>query len=100
MPCDANLPLGVMAEWEFSSQQVTMEAQTTIFLYTDGLNEAENNVHEQFGDDQIVRVAKSVLADGENRPETLVGRMSEAVQAFVGEAEQSDDLTMLAVKYL
>ena len=100
LPCDANLPLGVMAEWEFSSQQVTMEAQTTIFLYTDGLNEAENNVHEQFGDDQIVRVAKSVLADGENRPETLVGRMSEAVQAFVGEAEQSDDLTMLAVKYL
>ena len=100
LPCDANLPLGIMAHWEFSLQQVSLDAQTTIFLFTDGLNEAENMVHEQFGDNQIVQVAASLLANGENRPTALVGRMAEAVQAFVGEAEQSDDLTMLAIKYM
>jgi sigma-B regulation protein RsbU (phosphoserine phosphatase) len=99
LPCDPNLPLGVLAGWKFSPQHISIDPQTTIFLYTDGLNEAENIAHAQFGNDRIFSVAKKLLTNGENQPDTIIGKMGEAVHTFVGEAEQSDDLTMLAIQF-
>ena len=99
LPCDPNLPIGVMTDWDFTCQEIRLEPQTTVFLYTDGLNEAEDTTHAQFDEARIVSVVSSLLAVGDNNPETFVRTMSESVHAFVGEAEQSDDLTMLAVKY-
>jgi len=99
LPCDPNLPLGIEAEWQFSVQEVAINRQTTIFLFTDGLNEAENSRHEQFGDQRIMGIAQSLQITGNHRPSTVVGKMTEAVRSFVGGAEQSDDLTMLAIQY-
>ena len=99
LPCDPNLPLGVLAGWKYTPQHISIDSKTTIFLYTDGLNEAENMVHAQFSNDRIFNVAKSLLNNNENQPETIIDRMSKAVRNFVGEAEQSDDLTMLAIRY-
>ena len=97
MPCDSNLPIGIESAWQFSCQEAKLDPQTTIFLFTDGLNEAENTNHELFGDERIA----TVLSVGEsNRPDTLVSKMGDAVRDFVGDAEQSDDLTMLAIKYI
>ncbi len=42
LPCDSNLPLGTMLGWKFVPQETTVDADTYIFLYTDGLTEAEN----------------------------------------------------------
>ena len=100
VPCDSNLPLGVMPEWQFSQQQLMIAPGTTIFLYTDGLNEAEDCHHEQFGMDRMRQVAEQQLAEGKHQPQSLVNKMTAAVHAFVGEAEQSDDLTMLAVAFV
>lgn len=100
LPCDPNLPLGVDAGWKYSLQELTMERQTTIFLYTDGLNEAENNAHVQFGTERVTNLAEELLAEDKNQPAEIIDKMAEAVRAFVGEAEQSDDLTMLAIQYL
>ena len=100
LPCNANLPLGVIAGWQFTLQETVIAPQTTIFLYTDGLNEAENTIHSQFGDDRIIGCAKSMLAQNEHQPVALIRNMTEAVRTFVGNAEQSDDLTMLAVQYI
>jgi sigma-B regulation protein RsbU (phosphoserine phosphatase) len=99
LPCDPNLPVGVMPDWQFTLQQVTLDPQTTIFLYTDGLNEAENILHAQFGDDRIISLAETLLNRGQNQPSTLIQLMTDAVHDFVGQAEQSDDLTMLAIQY-
>ena len=99
LPCDSNLPLGVMPGWTFSSQEIDIHPQTVVFLYTDGLTEAEDIHHAQFGDQRVIEVAEQLLADGEHMPSTIISRMSHAVQTFVGDAEQSDDLTMLAIKY-
>jgi sigma-B regulation protein RsbU (phosphoserine phosphatase) len=99
VPCDPNLPLGIMPEWKYSLQELTMERDTTAFLYTDGLNEAEDVNHLQFGIQRVQDLAGKLLAEGGNKPETIVEKMVEAVHAFVGDAEQSDDLTMLAIKY-
>ena len=100
LPCDPNLPVGVMAGWEFSMQETTLPAHTTVFLYTDGLNEAENANHAQFEETRIVEVAEKLLSEGKTDSETIICQMAQAVSNFVGEAEQSDDLTMLAIRYL
>ena len=94
LPCDSNIPAGVMSGWEFTRQQTQMTAGSTIFLYTDGLNEAEDSRHQQFGMTRLVQTAKTT----EDAPQQLIASMTEAVRQFVGQAEQSDDLTMLAIK--
>jgi len=99
LPCDSNLPVGITPNYTFVMQEADIDPQTTIFLFTDGLNEAENNTHAQFGDERIREVAGRVLAKGEQQPLNLIYEMSEAVHRFVNGAEQSDDLTMLAVQY-
>ena len=99
MSCESNLPLGVTTDWTFVPQQMMLESGSMLFLFTDGLNEAENADCDQFGDERIASVAASIVAEGNSRPDTIVGRMSDAVHSFVGNAEQSDDLTMLSIKY-
>ena len=99
LTCDSNLPIGVIDDWSFSQQEVQLEKPTTIFLYTDGLNEAEDSIHNQFGEQRIIRVAESQVAKGMIEPVAVVSEMDKAVHRFVDVAEQSDDLTMLAIKY-
>ena len=100
LPCDPNLPIGVMPDMDFSLQETNIDPQTTIFLFTDGLNEAEDIGHKQFGQERINNVAMNMLNKKQHQPEMLIDAMTKAVHAFVGEAEQSDDLTMMAIQYL
>ena len=100
VPCEPNLPLGVVSGKEYTLQELTIEPKTTIFLYTDGLNEAEDINHVQFDIKRVKSLAEELLVEGKNQPAEIVEKMAEAVRVFVGEAEQSDDLTMLAIQYL
>ena len=100
LPCNPNLPIGVIPDFTFSCQQVTIDPFTTIFLFTDGLNEAENADHQQFGDPRIWTVAKQLLHTQSHQPQRLIEQMTQEVRQFEGDAEQSDDLTMLAIQYL
>lgn len=99
LPCDANIPIGFMPQWQYSLQETHIRPGTTIFLYTDGLTEAENANHAQFRLEQVKQVAYQALADNEQEPHPLIERMLSATRAFVGDAEQSDDLTMMAIQY-
>ena len=100
LPCDPNLPIGIVNDWTFTCQEIKLEPQTTIFLYTDGLNEAEDVTHAQFGEQRIIDVANSFTGEDTGQPAAIVGEMDASVHRFVGNAEQSDDLTMLAIKYM
>ena len=95
LPCDANLPLGISPGWEFTLQETVIDSKTIIFLYTDGLTEAENGNHELFKEERIFEV----MEQSERQPLLLIKNMTKGVHRFVGSAEQSDDLTMLAVQY-
>jgi len=99
LECDSNLPIGVIDDWAFTLQEIQLESQAMIFLYTDGLNEAEDSLHAQFGEGRILGVAEVQVAEGSVEPSVIVSQMQEAVHRFVDNAEQSDDLTMLAIKY-
>lgn len=91
----ADLPVGVLAEWNFVEHAVNMAPGTTIFLFTDGLTEAENAQHEQFGEERV----GSIISSASGEPQQLIESMVSAVRQFVGVTEQSDDLTMLAIRY-
>ena len=94
LPCDPNIPVG-LESWKFTTQEVIISPQTTIFLYTDGLTEAENLSQEQFEEERIFEVARQT----EGQPQILIEKITKAVEQFVGNAVQSDDLTMLAIMY-
>jgi sigma-B regulation protein RsbU (phosphoserine phosphatase) len=95
---ESNLPLGVMQDWNFVEQQITIQPGTSMFLYTDGLNEAENAEHGQFGDERTISVLRQCVASHLDNPRQLIEQMTAEVHDFVGDAEQSDDMTMLSIK--
>ena len=98
LPVEPNLPVGAFPDWEFVEQETVMSPGSTIFLYTDGLTEAENATHDQFGEDRMTAILDAQTKQDAS-PETLISAMTDAVHQFVGDTEQSDDLTMLAIKY-
>ena len=100
LPCDANIPVGFMPEWKYSLQEAHIFTGTTILLFTDGLTEAMNANYEQFQMDRVNAVASRALSNQQQEPRELIGQMTEAVHQFVGDAEQSDDLTMMAIQYI
>ena len=103
LPIIPNLPLGVLSGFSYTPQTTTLHSGDTLFLYTDGLSEAENRDKALYGEnrmlEEIARIENAVGAD-ERTAKYLVDAMLESVTQFVDGAEQSDDLTMLAIHYL
>ena len=91
-----NLPVGIMADFPYQAQETTLAYNDFIFLYTDGLTEAENKDHAQFGDE---RMLESLRKYAGLQPRQVVDGVQADVATFVGDNEQSDDLTMLAIRY-
>ena len=92
---DHNLPIGAMPDWVFTAQETSLAPGSTLFLYTDGLDEAENAGHNMFGKKRVMEVIKTAGT----QPRALIRRMTQAVADFTGDTEQSDDLTMLALQW-
>ena len=99
LPCDANIPVGVDSSWNYTLQEADIYTGTTIFLFTDGLTEAENINHELFNMERVKEVAEIALSNREQAPRQLIATMTETVHQYVGEAEQSDDLTMMGIQF-
>lgn len=93
-----NLPLGVVAGYAYTEQSILLRPGDALFLYTDGLTEAEDSAHELFGRERMMSALQSLADRKEMRQ--LVDGMQEAVSQFVGSAAQSDDLTMFAIRYI
>ena len=94
--CIPHLPVGVFDDVRYGVQETQLKPDSTLFLYTDGLTEAMNIKHKQFG---IKRVEDVLAANHQLHPQQLLEAISQQVREFVGDAEQSDDLTMLAIHY-
>jgi sigma-B regulation protein RsbU (phosphoserine phosphatase) len=96
LPAKANLPVGVFADFVFEMQETVLTDGSTLFLYTDGLTEAKNRERQMFG---VERVMDVLNGSADLKPAQLLEKMEREVHAFVEDAEQSDDLTMLAIHY-
>ena len=91
-----NLPVGVFDDFKYSTQQCQLAPGTTLLLYTDGLTEAMNAQHEQY---RQQRMLDYLMRTDIKSSEQLIDGLMADVQQFVDGAEQSDDLTLLAIRY-
>lgn len=96
MECLPNTPIGVCFGWEFEGQVLENFRNTPLLLYTDGLNEAENEQHEEFGNDRLLTVLSThPFTEAKDLVDTLLA----AVADHVGNAEASDDLTLVCLNF-
>ena len=96
LPVHANIPIGLFDDFKYEMQEVIIAPRTLIFLYTDGLTEAKNPAREQFA---IGRVEKALAKQIDAEPKVVIENVSQEVHRFMENAEQSDDLTMLVIRY-
>lgn len=95
LPVEPNLPLGIVQDFTYKGQSIEIKHDDALCLYTDGVTEAENIHHELFGDarlEAVMHVRRSAMEHLE--------AIKTAVTEFVGEAPQSDDITLLFIHYL
>lgn len=96
MKIKTNLFVGVMDKYEYAEEEITLERGTKIFLYTDGVTEAENEKHELYSDQQLLdTLAENASSDVREMIDVVLA----SVAAHVKGADPSDDLTMLVIHY-
>ena len=88
--------IGGMSDLKYKEYELQLEPGTKIFVYTDGVTEATDKNGKMFGLD---RVTAALNEEPEGSPETMLKNMRRAVDGFVMDAEQFDDLTMLCLEY-
>ena len=90
------MAVGTMEEIRYSEYELQLEPGSCIFVYSDGLPEATNSEEKLFGLDRALAALNQVT---DATPEETLKTVRSSVDAFVGEAPQFDDLTMMCVRY-
>jgi sigma-B regulation protein RsbU (phosphoserine phosphatase) len=92
----AGFVLGPIPESAYETEQLTLQPGDTLFLYTDGVTEAKNPAAELYGEARLLQALQSgpkeQLAD-------MIHNIRAAVTTHANGAPQSDDVTMVAIKY-
>ena len=88
------IPLGVLRDYEFHNNEITLEPDDIIVLYTDGVTEARNPRDEMFGIDRL----RTLVAAGEDSPKALLDNIVAAVQAHQQNPLGADDQTLIVLK--
>ena len=91
-----NLPIGLFEDFNYEMQTTTLQPGSSLFLYTDGLTEARNAKGKLFGRDRVMQLVKEC---GATEPKQLLETVIAEVKQFSEGTEQSDDLTLLALRY-
>ena len=90
-----NCPIGLWPDFEFEGEEIEDITNRPLFVYTDGLNEAENRQQEQFTDERLLEILQTTPFESSQQ---TVEMLREQVEAHRDGAEPNDDLTMLCVK--
>ena len=91
----ANAPIGLWPELEYEGEEIDSIKNRLLFIYTDGLNEAENPQQEQFSDDRLLEVLRRTNFENAQQ---VIESMKQEVEAYRNGAEPNDDFTMMCVK--
>jgi serine phosphatase RsbU (regulator of sigma subunit) len=90
------LPLGAMGDYAHTPHRLDLRPREALFLYTDGITEAENEAGEQFSPS---RLETSLAGVGAAPAAEVLRKVIGDVRAFAGETPQSDDLTALVLRF-
>ena len=97
LPLSKDIVVGALDDFQFSEETLQLEHGDTLLLYTDGVTEAINVNNEEFGEKRLEDTLKDVA---HQNCQQIIDAVKENVSSFAGEAEQSDDITLLAIKRL
>lgn len=96
LPLLPKLPLALFGNTSYVEQTYRLKPGQSLLLYTDGLTEAENATRQQLG---AQRVEALLATLGGKTSHEVITDLREQLKLFVGEAEQSDDLTLFTISY-
>ncbi len=96
LPKTRGVVAGAMEDIQFSEAEMTLAAGDSLYLYTDGVNEAMNAAEQLFGNE---RMQEALVRYGQAGCVAMVDGIASELTKFVDGAEQSDDITMLALRY-
>ncbi len=88
--------VGGMDDMRYKEYSLQMNPGSKLFLYTDGIAEATDDKKEQFGTARTVEILNKIK---DATPQELLEKVDDAVELFVGNAEQFDDMTMMCIHY-
>ena len=97
LPLSKDIVAGAIYDYEFTEDTLQLEKGDTLLLFTDGVTEAIDKDEKDYGDE---RLRKLLGQCSKLSCQEIVDKVKADVKAFVGEAEQSDDITLLALKRL
>jgi serine phosphatase RsbU (regulator of sigma subunit) len=92
---ESNAPIGLWESFKYVGEQVENIKDIPLFIYSDGLNEAENLQQKQFGEENLLRIIRK---GGMNNARLVIETMSQEVEKHRNGADPNDDLTMLCLK--
>ena len=90
-----NAPIGLWPGLEYEGEEIESIKGRPLFIYTDGLNEAENRQQEQFGDDRLLDILCTTHFDTARQ---VIDILKAEVERHRDGAEPNDDLTMMCVR--
>lgn len=93
----SNVACGVMPDFPYQGDVMTLEKGSRLLIYSDGVTEAEDSSHNQYGEDRLLEFAGKNAVSAEPSDEKVIAGLSESVSAFVDGAEQFDDMTMMSI---
>ncbi|MBR5603827.1 MAG: serine/threonine-protein phosphatase [Bacteroidales bacterium] len=96
MSVNPNLPLGMFGGFPYNGQETKIDRQMLLYTYTDGVNEAENKGKELFGEERLVALLKH---NAFKMPGEIIDETFAEVRRHADGAEQSDDITVMCLKY-
>ncbi len=89
----SGLPLGIAPDYPYETAETTLEPGETVILYTDGVTDAMNPANDRFGDARFRQAVRSAAAGAAAVGESVV----KAVQSFVADRQQFDDVTLVCL---
>ena len=87
--------VGAIDDLDYHEATVTLEKSDALVMFTDGVTEAVNTTYEEFGEKRLTATLGQLVKANSQQ---IIDSVKTDVAAFVGEAEQSDDITLLTVK--
>lgn len=93
----ANLPLGLVSDWNYEIREVAIRPGDKVILYTDGLIELNDESGFEFG---MERLLGAINRSGSERPDALLAQITVATSSFASGQPPADDMAMVVVEYL
>ena len=91
-----NLPVGLMGEFDYKADSLTINPGDKLILYTDGVTEAESETKELFGEKRLLELIEN---NNQKDVREIIGALMDSIAKHVKQAVQSDDITVMDIQY-